>query len=179
VPGTLVRNDRRAFLKRPATLYLSKVPMTAVDLLHNRVLPFYEEQGVAVVHLLTDNGREYCGRPLRHPFELYLAINQITPRRTEIGSPEANGFCERFHRTVKEEVFAVAFRKTFYERVAQLQGDLDTYSVLQSRARAPGLPHAGAARRTRPSSMARRGQYRARRKTELLPEINNCPEIFR
>ena len=117
-------------------LYLSKVPMTAVDILHERVLPFYEEHDVAIDHLLTDNGREYCGRPLSHPFELYLTINQITHRRTAIGSPETNGFCERFHRTVKEEFFAVAFRRTFYESVAQLQADLDTYLTFYNRERA-------------------------------------------
>ena len=88
-----------------AKLYLSKVPMTAVDVLNDRVLPFYEEHGVEIEHLLTDNGREYCGRPVGHPFELYLAIQQIQHRRTDIGSPETNGFCERFHRTVKEEFY--------------------------------------------------------------------------
>jgi hypothetical protein len=91
-------------------LYLSKMPMTAVDVLHDRVLPFYEEHGVDVAHLLTDDGREFCGRPLSHLFELYLTINQVVHRRTEVGSPETNG-CERFHRIVKEELFAVAFRR--------------------------------------------------------------------
>lgn len=150
--------------------------MAAVDVLHDRAQPFCDEHGVAIDHLLTDNGREHCGRPLSHPFELYLAINQITPRRTEIGSPETNGVCERFHRTVKEEVFAVAFWRTFYESVAQLQADLDTYltfynrgkrqtkTVLTSReeqfgrieegARGRGLRRRRAARRSRPSPPA-------------------------
>jgi transposase InsO family protein len=119
-----------------AKLYLSKVPMTAVDVLNDRVLPFYEEHGVEIEHLLTDNGREYCGRPVGHPFELYLAIQQIEHRRTEIGSPETNGFCERFHRTVKEEFYAVAFRKTFYESLEQLQRDLDAYLAFYNRERA-------------------------------------------
>jgi transposase len=117
-------------------LYLSKVPMTAVDALHDRVLPFYEEHGIDVEHLLTDNGREYCGRPLSHPFELFLAINQIEHRRTDIGSPQTNGFCERFHRTVKEEFFSVAFRRTHYASVAQLQQDLDKYLDFYNRERA-------------------------------------------
>jgi hypothetical protein len=38
-----------------AKLYLSKVPMTAVDVLNDRVLPFYEEHSVEIEHLLTDN----------------------------------------------------------------------------------------------------------------------------
>ncbi len=108
-------------------LYLSKLPMTAVDILNDRVLPFYEEHGVEIEHVLTDNGREYCGRPLRHPYELYLAVSQIEHRRTQIGSPETNGFCERFHRTLKEEFFSVAFRRTQYESLDQLQRDLDRY----------------------------------------------------
>jgi transposase len=108
-------------------LYLSKVPMTAVDVLNDRVLPFYEEHGVELLNMLTDNGREYCGRPLHHPFELFLAISQIEHRRTQVGSPETNGFCERFNRTVKEEFFSVAFRKTLYTSLAQLQEDLDAY----------------------------------------------------
>jgi transposase InsO family protein len=117
-------------------LYLSKVPMTAVDVLHDRVLPFYDDHDVVIEHLLTDNGREYCGRPLHHPFELFLTISQIAHRRTEVGSPETNGFCERFHRTVKEEFFSVAFRRTFYESLAQLQADLDGYVTFYNRERA-------------------------------------------
>ena len=102
----------------------------------SRLLPFYEEQDVEIQHRLTDNGREYCGRPLQHAYELFLAINQIEHRRTDLGSPETNGFCERFHRTVKEEFYAVAFRKTFYESLEQLQRDLDQYLAFYNRERA-------------------------------------------
>ena len=86
--------------------------------------------------MLTDNGREYCGRALQHPYELYLAISQIQHRRTQVGSPQTNGFCERFHRTLKEEFFAVAFRKTEYESLDQLQVDLDRYLAFYNRERA-------------------------------------------
>ncbi len=72
----------------------------------------------------------------RHPFELYLAIQQIQHRRTDIGSPESNGFCERFHRTVKEEFYRVAFRKTFYESLDELQADLDRHLAFYNRQRA-------------------------------------------
>lgn len=119
-----------------AKLYLSKVPMTAVDVLDDRVLPFYEEHSAEVEHLLTDNGREYCGRELKHHFELFLAISQIRHRRTEVRSPQTNGFCERFHRTVKEEFFSSAFRNQLYESVAQLQQDLDRYLEFYNRERA-------------------------------------------
>ncbi len=75
-----------------------------------------------------------------HPFELYLTIQQIEHRRTDVGSPETNGFCERFHRTVKEEFYSVAFRKTFYESLDQLQRDLDRYVEFYNRE--PAGPHA-------------------------------------
>jgi len=119
-----------------AKLYLSKVPMTAVDLLHERVLPFYEAQGVALERVLTDNGREYCGRPLHHPFELYCTVQQIEHRRTQIGSPESNGMVERFNRTLKEEFFSLAYRKRIYDSVEALQADLDAFVQFYNERRA-------------------------------------------
>jgi transposase InsO family protein len=109
--------------------------MTVVDTLDERVLPFYEEHDVEIAHILTDNGREYCGRQLHHPFELFLAINQIVHRTTKVRSPETNGFCERFHRTIKEEFFSIAFRKKLYESLDQLQVDLDEYMNFYNRER--------------------------------------------
>lgn len=98
-----------------------------------------------IEHLLTDNGRETCGKPLSHPYELFLAVSRIEHRKTKVGSPETNGFCERFHRTVKEEFYAVAFRKKFYESLDELQRDLDAYLVFYNRERAhQGLPDPGA-----------------------------------
>jgi len=75
-----------------AKLYLSKAPMTAVDVLNDRVVPFYEEHAAAVEHILTDNGREFCGRELKHHFELFLAIQQIAHRRTEVHSPQTKAY---------------------------------------------------------------------------------------
>ena len=50
-----------------AKVYTAKFPVTACDLLYERVLPFYEALGVEVGAILTDHGREYCGRPEMHP----------------------------------------------------------------------------------------------------------------
>jgi len=119
-----------------AKLVLSKAPMTALDTLYSRVLPFYEENGAEVERVFTDNGREDCGRPLQHFYELFLALNLIERRRTEVRSPETKGFYERFHRTAKEDFSAVAFRKTFYESLDQLQADLDGYLEFYKRERA-------------------------------------------
>ncbi len=77
-----------------------------------------------------------CGHELQHPFEIYLALSQIKHRYTKVHSPETNGFVERFKRILKEEFFAVASRKTFYESLDQLQRDLDVYLNFYNRERA-------------------------------------------
>jgi transposase InsO family protein len=104
-------------------LHTSKQPEAAVAVLHNDVLPFYQQHDLPVQTLLTDNGREFCGTET-HPYELYLALNEIKHRRTKVRKPQTNGFVERFNRTVLDEFFRVAFRTTFYESVEQLQHDL-------------------------------------------------------
>jgi hypothetical protein len=107
-------------------LHTSKVPEAAVAVLPNDVLPCYQQHGIPVGAVLTDNGREFCGTPT-HPYELYLALAALEHRRTRVRHPQTNGFVERFHRTVKEEFFEVALRETFYEAVEALQTDLDRW----------------------------------------------------
>lgn len=108
-------------------LYTSKLPETAVDVLYDRVLPFYESQGITVENILTDNGREYCGRPMIHPYQIFLELYDIEHRRTKVARPRTNGFVERFNRTVLDEFFRETFRKTFYTSVEELQEDLDRW----------------------------------------------------
>jgi len=108
-------------------LYTSKLPETAVDVLYDRVLPFYEAQGIIVEHVLTDNGREYCGRPMIHPYQIFLEFNDIEHRRTKVARPRTNGFVERFNRTVLDEFFRETFREKFYASVEELQADLDQW----------------------------------------------------
>jgi transposase InsO family protein len=92
------------------------------------VLPFYQERDLTVGAILTDNGREFCGKDT-HPYELYLSLNDIEHRRTKVRSPKTNGFVERFNRTALDEFFRIAFRTTFYESVEALQADLDRWLV--------------------------------------------------
>jgi transposase InsO family protein len=108
-------------------LYTSKLPETAVDVLYDRVLPFYESQGVKVENILTDNGREYCGRAMIHPYQIFLDFNDIEHRRTKVARPRTNGFVERFNRTVLDEFFRETFREKFYTSVEELQEDLDKW----------------------------------------------------
>ena len=122
-----------------AKLYDRKTPITAADLLNDRVLPFFEEQGVKLLRVLTDRGTEYCGNPERHEYELYLAIEDIDHSRTKTKSPQTNGIVERFHRTALNEFYRIAFRKKLYRSIDELQIDLDTWVAEFNRQR----PHQG------------------------------------
>ncbi len=108
-----------------AKLYDRKTPITAADLLNDRLLQFFEAQEVRLIRVLTDRGTEYCGNPEHHDYELYLAVEDIDHTRTKTKSPQTNGICERFHKTVLDEFYRVAFRKKVYRSIAELQADLD------------------------------------------------------
>jgi transposase InsO family protein len=110
-----------------ARLYTTKTPITAADLLNDRVLPLFENQGVALLRMLTDRGTEFCGRPEQHDYELYLAVNDIDHTKTKAQSPQTNGICERFHKTILNEFYQVAFRKKIYTTIEALQNDLDAW----------------------------------------------------
>jgi len=110
-----------------AKLYTNKTPMTAADLLNDRVLPFFEEHGITIERMLTDRGTEFCGRLDSHPYELFLAVSDIDHTKTKVKSPQTNGICERFHRTVLEEFYQVAFRKKIYQSIEEVQTDLDDW----------------------------------------------------
>jgi hypothetical protein len=82
-------------------------------------------QGMHTSHLI-GIGRD-CGNPERHEYELYLAIENIDHSRTKTKSPQTNGICERFHKTMLDEFYRVAFRKKLYHDLAELQADLDQW----------------------------------------------------
>jgi transposase InsO family protein len=110
-----------------AKLYDRKTPLTAADLLNDRVLPFFEEHGIPLCRMLTDRGTEFCGNPEHHEYELYLAIEDIDHTRTRTKNPQTNGICERFHKTVLNEFYRVTFRKKLYAGLEELQADLDAW----------------------------------------------------
>ena len=110
-----------------AKLYDRKTPITAADLLNDRVISFFDEHGIPLLRVLTDRGTEYCGNPERHEYELYLAVEDIDHSRTKTKSPQTNGICERFHKTILNEFYRVAFRKKLYGSIEELQADLDRW----------------------------------------------------
>lgn len=110
-----------------AKLYDTKTPLTAADCLNDQVLPFFEAQDVDVLRVLTDRGTEYCGRDDTHPYQLFLGLHDIDHTRTKVKHPQTNGICERFHQTVQNEFYRVAFRKRIYATLDELQADLDAW----------------------------------------------------
>jgi len=110
-----------------AKLYETKHAITSADVLNDRVLPFFEEQEIPLLRILTDRGTEYKGKPEHHEYELYLQIEGIEHSKTKVRHPQSNGICERLHRTMQEEFYAVAFRKKLYNNLEELQGDLDQW----------------------------------------------------
>ena len=108
-------------------LYDRKNALVAADMLNDRVLPFFEEQTVPLLRVLTDRGTEYCGQREHHEYQLYLAVENIDHTRTKARHPQTNGICERFHRTIQEEFYATAFRKKLYHGLEELQTDLDAW----------------------------------------------------
>jgi transposase InsO family protein len=110
-----------------AKLYDRKTPLTAADLLNDQVVPFFEDQEIPLCRVLTDRGTEYCGSPERHEYELYLAVENIDHTRTKVKSPQTNGICERFHKTVLNEFYRIVFRKKIYPSLEELQADLEMW----------------------------------------------------
>src|SRR5262249_53130343 len=173
-----------------AKLYDRKTPITAADLLNDRVLPFFEEHDVKLLRVLTDRGSEFCGNPERHEYELYLAVEDIDHSRTKTKSPQTNGICERFHKTALNEFYRVAFRKKVYRSIDELQADLDAWIQeynetrphqgrwcfgnqvgTQSNAHKRGRTHSGA--------HAASGHPEPSRRHSRSPGSNRCPRRSR
>jgi len=108
-------------------LYDRKNALVAADTLNDRVIPFYDEQDVPLLRILTDRGTEYCGKREHHEYQLYLDLENIDHTKTKVRSPQTNGICERFHQTIQNEFYSIAFRRKVYATLDELQSDLDEW----------------------------------------------------
>ena len=115
--------SKQAFAK----LYTTKTPITAADILNDKVLPFFEENDLPMLRILTDRGTEYCGKADQHDYQLYLALNNIEHTKNKVRSPQKNGICERFHKTILQEFYQVTLRRKIYDGIEDLQKDLDEW----------------------------------------------------
>jgi transposase InsO family protein len=122
-----------------AQLYTEKTAITSAHALNERVLPWFQEQDVPLLRVLTDRGTEYCGLIESHAYQLYLALEDIDHSKTKARHPQTNGICERFHKTIKEEFYSVTFRKKVYTSLEELQVDLDLWMRKYNEFR----PHSG------------------------------------
>lgn len=122
-----------------AKLYTEKTALVAAHALNNKVIPFFAENGVPLLRILTDRGTEFCGKKEEHAYQLYMALEDIDHTKTKAGHPQTNGICERFHRTMKEEFYDVTMRKKFYEKLEDLQEDADEWLKKYNEIR----PHSG------------------------------------
>jgi transposase InsO family protein len=74
-------------------LYTMRTALTAADMLNDKVVPFYDSVGIAVLRILTDRGTEYCGAAESHEYQLLLALLDIDHSRTKAHHPQTNGIC--------------------------------------------------------------------------------------
>jgi hypothetical protein len=108
-------------------LYDRKNALVAADMLNDKVIPFFDSQGIPLLRILTDRGSEYCGNREHHEYALYLDLENIDHSRTKARSPQSNGICERFNKTCKDEFYSIAFRKKVYRNINEIQLDLDEW----------------------------------------------------
>ena len=146
-----------------ARLYPSKLPVTAVHLMNGDVIPTFEAHEARIETVLSDNGREFCGRPDQHPYELFLQLEEIEHRTTRVKRPQSNGIIERFHRTLLDEHFRVEGRRTWFETIDEMQAVLDDFLVGYNQRR----PHQG---------RNMNGRTPAKAFAEGLPETTNRKE---
>ncbi|HEX2548591.1 MAG TPA: IS481 family transposase [Gammaproteobacteria bacterium] len=110
-----------------AKLYTEKTAVTSAHALNDAVLPWFEEQGIPLLRILTDRGTEYCGKVESHAFQLYLAVENIDHSKTKARHPQTNGICERFNKTIKNEFYDITFRKKIYSSLEELQIDVNEW----------------------------------------------------
>jgi transposase InsO family protein len=107
---------------------------TTEHFLRAHVVRSFERAGHSIRAVLTDGGPEWQTR-----FTQACRSLGIQHRRTKPRHAWTNGFVERLQGTILTELWRVAFRRTYYTSVAQLEQDLQAYLRFYNRER----PHQG------------------------------------
>lgn len=108
-----------------AKLYVNKTAASAMDFVEQCLLPKFFVNNVDVESVLTDNGSEFVEAKFRQMLFEY----DIQHHRIAKGQPYLNGYCERFQRTILEELYQPVFRRKFFNSIEALQKELDKYLV--------------------------------------------------
>ncbi|KQC15179.1 MAG: hypothetical protein APR63_12615 [Desulfuromonas sp. SDB] len=106
-----------------AKLYTSKEQTASIDFVENALVPKFFHNDVRIESILTDNGSEFIAARFRQ----MLIDYDIQHYRIPKGKPVCNGYCERFQRTIYEELYQKAFRTQFFDSLDELQKALDKY----------------------------------------------------
>lgn len=122
----------------PGFPHTTKTPDVAVAVLVNEVLPFYQDRAIPLAATLTDNDREF-NRTETHPDELLLTFAEIEFGKATVEHSWTSGFVERFHRTILDELFRLAFRTPWYESVEVVTVERDRWLAAYTTER----PHLG------------------------------------
>ncbi len=110
-----------------AKLSYKKDVGTAIDLLKDDVLPFYEKENIILQRILTDRNRIYFGPVDEHLYEQFLSVNHIEHHYTDGWHPKTNGISIRFQKIVHDDFYQGMLRKKTYSSVEELQGDLENW----------------------------------------------------
>lgn len=78
---------------------------------NDRVLPFFKDHGLPVLHILSDRSTEYFGKAEHHDYQLSQTLNDDRAHQKQVRSWQSNTICERFHKTILQEFYQVTFRK--------------------------------------------------------------------
>ncbi len=115
--------------------FIKRRPLSLADTQNDKVLPYFEHHDLPMLRILTNRGTEYCGLVDQHDYQLYMAINDIEHTKTKAMSPQKNGICERFHKTILNELYQITFRKKVYTKMEEFQKDLDEWMEYYSNER--------------------------------------------
>ena len=100
-----------------------KTPITAADLLNDRVVPFFDEKEVKLsrVPIAARN----IGNAESITTTSLSAVEDIDHSRTKTKSPQTNGIAQRFPQDSPRRVLPHRLPKKLYASIEELQNDLD------------------------------------------------------